>query len=102
MKKARNRPRRGRGGAFGKRGRKKKAGGPFHSLKLEVAGELGLAQKIRRSGWGGLTSAESGRIGGVMTRRLRALGLVPNPPRRDRRRASSSPGVTSSEFDEPR
>lgn len=35
-------------------------------LKLEIAGELGLLDKIEAQGWGGLTAKESGRIGGLM------------------------------------
>lgn len=44
---------------------------PLDRLKMEVAGELGLADKVGKLGWGGLTAAESGRVGGVMTRRLK-------------------------------
>lgn len=33
-------------------------------LKMEVAQELGLAEKLRQVGWGGLSAAECGRIGG--------------------------------------
>lgn len=40
-------------------------------LKLEIAEELGLNDKIKEVGWGGLTAKESGRIGGVMTSRKR-------------------------------
>lgn len=40
-------------------------------LKLEVAEELGLLEKVKRLGWGGLSAAESGRIGGVITHKLR-------------------------------
>lgn len=38
-------------------------------LKLEIAEELGLIDKIDKVGWGGLTAKESGRIGGIMTSR---------------------------------
>ena len=38
-------------------------------LKLEIAEELGLADKIKDIGWGGLTAKESGKIGGIMTSR---------------------------------
>ncbi|MDO7787957.1 small, acid-soluble spore protein, alpha/beta type [Desulforamulus aquiferis] len=44
-------------------------------LKLEIAEELGLAEKIKADGWGGLTSAESGRIGGIITQRAKK-GLI--------------------------
>lgn len=38
-------------------------------MKYEIAGELGLTDKIRQFGWKSLTSKESGRIGGIMARR---------------------------------
>ena len=38
-------------------------------MKYEIAGELGLTEKIKRFGWKGLTSKESGRIGGIMAKR---------------------------------
>jgi hypothetical protein len=41
------------------------------ALKIEVARDLGLWEKVQEVGWGGLTAAESGRVGGVMTRRER-------------------------------
>ncbi|MCL4440448.1 MAG: alpha/beta-type small acid-soluble spore protein [Firmicutes bacterium] len=44
-------------------------------LKLEIAEELGLAEKVQKEGWGGLTSAESGRIGGIITQRAKK-GLI--------------------------
>lgn len=43
-------------------------------LKLEIAEELGLMPKIQTGGWPELTAEESGRIGGVMTRKMRKLG----------------------------
>ncbi len=39
-------------------------------LKIEIAEELGLADKIRRDGWGQLSATETGRIGGILARRL--------------------------------
>lgn len=50
---------------------KKKKASPLDPLKMEIASELGLTEKVKKSGWGGLTSRESGRLGGLMTRRLR-------------------------------
>lgn len=38
-------------------------------LKYEIAAELGLTEKVRQYGWSGLTAGETGRIGGIMTRR---------------------------------
>ena len=34
--------------------------------KYEVARELGLLPKLKSVGWAGLSTAESGRIGGVV------------------------------------
>lgn len=39
------------------------------AMKVEIAEELGLLEKVERLGWKGLTSRESGRIGGIMGRR---------------------------------
>lgn len=44
---------------------------PLDKLKFEIAEELGLTDKIREKGWANLSAAESGRIGGIMTKRLR-------------------------------
>lgn len=44
---------------------------PLDLLKLEIAQELGLAEKIAASGWAELTAAESGRVGGILNRRLK-------------------------------
>ena len=35
-------------------------------LKYEVAEELGLLPKLQEVGWAGLSTAESGRIGGIV------------------------------------
>lgn len=39
------------------------------ALKLQVARELGLMDKVMREGWKGLSAKETGRIGGLMSRR---------------------------------
>ena len=41
---------------------------PDVRLKYEIAEELGLSEKVRTTGWKSLTSKESGRIGGIMTK----------------------------------
>ena len=41
-------------------------------MKMEIAAELGLLEKVEQVGWKGLTSRESGRIGGIMGKRKRA------------------------------
>ena len=38
---------------------------PDERLKYEVARELGLMDKLKDVGWAGLSTAESGRIGGL-------------------------------------
>lgn len=40
-------------------------------LKYEAARELGLLPKLERVGWAGLSTAESGRIGGLVGARKR-------------------------------
>jgi len=38
----------------------------IEKMKYEIAEELGLLDKVEKVGWGGLTSRESGKIGGIM------------------------------------
>ncbi|MBS3968504.1 MAG: small, acid-soluble spore protein, alpha/beta type [Clostridia bacterium] len=40
---------------------------------MEIVAELGLMEKVEKVGWSGLSAAESGRVGGLMTQRLRQL-----------------------------
>lgn len=47
---------------------------PNDVLKHEIAAELGLDDKIAETGWKSLTAKESGRIGGLMTKRNRERG----------------------------
>lgn len=42
---------------------------PEETLKYEIAKELGVYDKVIANGWRSLTAKESGRIGGIMTRR---------------------------------
>lgn len=42
---------------------------PDEKLKYEIAGELGLLDKVEKEGWKSLTSRESGKIGGIMGKR---------------------------------
>lgn len=46
---------------------------PEEELKYEIAEELGLLDKVMESGWKALTAKETGRIGGMMTRRKKEL-----------------------------
>lgn len=47
-------------------------------IKYEIADELGLKDKVEKYGWGGLTAEETGRIGGIMTKKKRELKLPKN------------------------
>ncbi len=47
-------------------------------IKYEIAEELGLKDKVDSYGWGGLTAEETGRIGGIMTKRKRMLKIPTN------------------------
>ncbi len=42
-------------------------------LKYEIAEELGLLDKVLEGGWRSLTSKETGRIGGLITKKRREL-----------------------------
>jgi len=46
---------------------------PDEALKLEIAEELGLKDQVMEMGWRSLSSKESGRIGGLMTKRKRLM-----------------------------
>lgn len=47
-------------------------------IKYEIADELGLKDKVDTYGWGSLTAEETGRIGGIMTKRKRMLKIPTN------------------------
>lgn len=42
-------------------------------LKYEIAQELGLYDKVVREGWKSLSARETGKIGGMITKRKREL-----------------------------
>ncbi|MGL5436745.1 MAG: small, acid-soluble spore protein, alpha/beta type [Lachnospiraceae bacterium] len=46
---------------------------PDERLKFEIAEELGLGDRVIKEGWRCLTSKESGRIGGLITKRKRQM-----------------------------
>lgn len=39
-------------------------------MKFEIASELGIAETVRNQGWATMTSADCGRVGGQMVRRM--------------------------------
>lgn len=47
-------------------------------MKYEIAEELGLGSKVDELGWSGLTAEETGRIGGIMTKRKKKLNIPSN------------------------
>ena len=46
---------------------------PDQQLKYEIAEELGLGDRVLKDGWRCLTSKESGRIGGLITKRKKQM-----------------------------
>ena len=42
-------------------------------LKYEIAEELGLLDRVLENGWKTLSAKETGRIGGLVTKRRRSL-----------------------------
>lgn len=52
---------------------------PLDLLKMEIATELGLAPKVASEGWGNLTAVETGRIGGILNRKLRERNMTIGP-----------------------
>ena len=46
---------------------------PEEQLKLEIAQEIGVFDKVLACGWRSLSAKESGKIGGLMTKRRKEL-----------------------------
>ncbi|MGI6083896.1 MAG: small, acid-soluble spore protein, alpha/beta type [Acetivibrionales bacterium] len=44
-------------------------------LKLEIAEELGLLERIQKEGWKSLSAKETGRIGGLLSRKKRSKAI---------------------------
>jgi len=42
-------------------------------LKMEIARELGIWDRVEKEGWGSLSNAECGRVGGIMKKRLKEM-----------------------------
>lgn len=47
--------------------------GPEEKLKYEIAEELGLLDRVMQDGWKSLSSKETGRIGGLVTKRRKKV-----------------------------
>lgn len=48
-------------------------------MKYEVAEELGLLDRVLSEGWKSLTSKETGRIGGMVTKRKKQMKQGDDP-----------------------
>ena len=48
---------------------------PEEKIKYEVAEELGLLDRVLSQGWKSLTSKETGRIGGLVTKKKKQAKL---------------------------
>ncbi|MFO8059367.1 MAG: small, acid-soluble spore protein, alpha/beta type [Bacillota bacterium] len=51
--------------------------GLYFGMKIRAAAELGLLEAVRKRGWGGLSAADTGRIGGHMSRLMRSRAAQP-------------------------
>lgn len=49
----------------------KKTPEDMEAMKLEIADELGLLDKVKEVGWAGLSAKETGRMGGLLNQRKR-------------------------------
>ncbi|MGG7164277.1 small, acid-soluble spore protein, alpha/beta type [Clostridium ihumii] len=47
-------------------------------MKYEIAEEIGLIDKVNKYGWSSLTTEETGRIGGLMTKKKKLMKLPKN------------------------
>ena len=45
------------------------------SLKYEIASELGLIEKVTKYGWKSLSAKETGRIGGLITKKKKLMQM---------------------------
>jgi hypothetical protein len=52
---------------------------PLDLLKMEIADELGLSARVASEGWGMLTAVETGRLGGILNKRLKERQVVIGP-----------------------
>lgn len=48
---------------------------PEEQLKYEIAEELGLMDRVMKDGWKSLSAKETGRVGGLMTKKKREMKM---------------------------
>lgn len=46
---------------------------PVEKMKYEIAEELGLLDRVMAEGWKNLTAKETGKIGGLVTKRKKLM-----------------------------
>ncbi|AFM00313.1 MULTISPECIES: small, acid-soluble spore protein, alpha/beta type [Desulfitobacterium] len=51
---------------------------PLEGLKMEIAAELGLIDQVRIKGWHSLSAKDAGKIGGLMTQRMKSRSQQEN------------------------
>lgn len=51
---------------------------PDEKLKYEVINELGLFEKVKNFGWKSLSAKETGRIGGLITKKKKLMQMEKN------------------------
>ncbi|TWH56718.1 small acid-soluble spore protein alpha/beta type [Desulfitobacterium sp. LBE] len=51
---------------------------PLEALKMEIAAELGLIDQVRLKGWHSLSAKDAGKIGGLMTQRIKSRNQQEN------------------------
>ncbi len=49
----------------------RKKDGAYYGMKMRAAAELGLLDEVKKRGWSGLSAADTGRVGGHMSRAIR-------------------------------
>jgi hypothetical protein len=47
-------------------------------MKIEIAKELGIWEQIEKDGWESLTNAMCGKVGGIMSKRMRLKNTADN------------------------
>lgn len=60
--------------AKSRKSKMKKTPPDIESLKMEIAEELGLLDKVKAVGWAGLSAKETGRMGGDIDQEEEGVG----------------------------
>ena len=59
--------------ARSKKSKMKKTTPEMEEMKLTIAAELGLLDKVKAVGWAGLNAKETGKVGGLMMKKRKKL-----------------------------